>query len=130
MFRAITRQELVDALRYIKCHGACGPDGVYNDALLQLPRAARTALLRTFNRSLSRGIVPREWKRGTIVPFLKPGKPAGKVESCRPITLASTIAKLMERIMHGRLRHLLTSENQAGFRAGMSATDVRCLCGL
>ncbi|KNH04715.1 hypothetical protein XU18_4080 [Perkinsela sp. CCAP 1560/4] len=54
MFRAITRQELVDALRYIKCHRACGPDGVYNEALLQLPRAARTALLRTFNRSLSR----------------------------------------------------------------------------
>ncbi|KNH07224.1 Tbingi protein [Perkinsela sp. CCAP 1560/4] len=124
MFRAITRQELVDALRYIKCHRACGPDDVYNEALLQLPRAARTALLRTFNRSLSRGIVPHEWKRGTIVPFLKPGKPAGKVESYRPITLTSTIAKLMERIIHGRLRHLVTSENQAGFRAGMSATDV------
>ncbi|KNH05147.1 hypothetical protein XU18_1574 [Perkinsela sp. CCAP 1560/4] len=124
MFRAISRQELVDALRNIKCHRACGPDDVYNEALLQLPRAARTALLRTFNRSLSRGIVPREWKRGTIVPFLKPGKPAGKVESYRPITLTSTIAKLMERIIHGRLRHLVTSENQAGFRAGMSATDV------
>ena len=124
MFRTITRQELVDALRYIKCHRACGPDDVYNEALLQLPRAARTALLRTFNRSLSRGIVPHEWKRGTIVPFLKPGRPAGKVESYRPITLTSTIAKLMERIIHGRLRHLVTSENQAGFRAGMSATDV------
>ena len=124
MFRTITRQELVDALRHIKCHRACGPDDVYNEALLQLPRAARTALLRTFNWSLSRGIVPHEWKRGTIVPFLKPGKPAGKVESYRPITLTSTIAKLMERIIHGRLRHLVTSENQAGFRAGMSATDV------
>ena len=114
MFRAITRQELVDALRYIKCHRACGPDDVYNEALLQLPRAARTALLRTFNWSLARGIVPREWKRGTIVPFLKPGKPAGKLESYRPITLTSTIAKLMERIIQGRLRHLVTSELPCG----------------
>ena len=60
-----------------------------------------------------------------IVDFcIDEGKPAGKVESYRPITLTSTIAKLMERIIHGRLRHLVTSENQAGFRAGMSATDV------
>ena len=69
-----------------------------------------TALLRTFNRSLSRGMVPREWRRGTIVPLLKPGKPAGRVESYRPVTLASTVAELMERILHGRLTARQVSE--------------------
>ena len=124
LLRAITEQELHDALRFTKCHRACGPDDVYNEALLQLPKLARTALLRTFNRSLSRGIVPRAWKSGTIVPFLKPGKPAGRVDSYRPVTLTSAIAKLMERILHGRLKHHATSVHQAGFRAGMSTTDV------
>ena len=97
---------------------------MYNEVLLQLPKLARTALLPTFNRSLSRGIVPRAWKSGTIVPFLKPGKPAGRVDSYRPVTLTSAIAKLMERILHGRLKHHATSVHQAGFRAGMSTTDV------
>ncbi|KNH05196.1 hypothetical protein XU18_3759, partial [Perkinsela sp. CCAP 1560/4] len=104
LLRAITEQELHDALRFTKCHRACGPDDVYNEALLQLPKLARTALLRTFNRSLSRGIVPRAWKSGTIVPFLKPGKPAGRVDSYRPVTLTSAIAKLMERILHEHQR--------------------------
>ncbi|KNH06188.1 Tbingi protein [Perkinsela sp. CCAP 1560/4] len=113
------------SLRHIKCHRhTCGPDDVYNEALVHLPKVERTALLRTFNRSLSRGMVPREWRRATIVPLLKPGKPAGRVESYRPITLTSTIAKLMERILHGRLRHLVQSDSQAGFRAGMSSTDA------
>ena len=30
----------------------------------------------------------------------------------------------MERILHGRLKHHATSVHQAGFRAGMSTTDV------
>ena len=124
MFRAITRQELASALRRISYATACGPDDVYNEALAHLPKIARVALLRTFNRSLSRGMVPREWRRGTIVPLLKPGKPAGRVESYRPVTLTSTVAKLMERILHGRLRHLVQSDSQAGFRADRSSTDA------
>ncbi|KNH04817.1 hypothetical protein XU18_4005 [Perkinsela sp. CCAP 1560/4] len=124
MFRAITRQELASALRRISYATACGPDDVYNEALVHLPKVARTALLRTFNRSLSRGMVPREWRRRTIFPLLKPGKPAGRVESYRPVTLTSTVAKLMERILHGRLRHLVQSDSQAGFRADRSSTDA------
>ena len=121
---AISRQELDGALKCVSCHTACGPDEVYNEALVQLPRVARTALLRMFNRSLSKGIVPREWKSGTIFPLLKPGKPVGPVESYRPVTLTSTVAKLMERIIHGRIKHLVTSDNQAGFRASRSTTDA------
>ena len=124
LLRALTRHELNVALGCMSHATACGPDDVYNEALAHLPKIARVALLRTFNRSLSRGIVPREWKRGTIVPILKPGKPSGRVDSYRPVTLTSTLAKLMERILHGRLRHLVQSDNQAGFRADRSSTDA------
>ena len=58
------------------------------------------------------------------MPLLKPGKKTGKVESYRPVTLTSTMGKLMERIVKNRLKHLVQSDTQAGFREGRSTTDA------
>ena len=120
----ISGTELRAALKRVSCGTAAGPDDVYNEALMHLQKIAFKQLLRCFNRSLAKGIVPRHWKRGIIVPLLKPGKPAGVAESYRPITLTSVVAKLMERVLQGRLTHLVQSDRQAGFRAGRSTTDA------
>ena len=48
LLRPISRQELEDAIKCVTLHTACGPDDVYNEALANLPKVARTALLRTF----------------------------------------------------------------------------------
>ena len=121
---AITETELRRAMKHISCGTAAGPDDVHNEALLQLPKIAVKQLLRCFNRSLAKGIVPKHWKRGVIVPLLKPGKRAGVAESYRPVTLTSVVAKLMERVLQGRLSHLVHSDHQAGFRPGRSTTDA------
>jgi hypothetical protein len=82
-------------------------------------------LLSVMNKSLVGGIVPLSWHQGTIIPLLKPQKPATELSSYRPITLTSTLCKLMERVLAERLvKQVPLSDTQAGFRKGWSTTDV------
>ena len=58
---------------------------------------------------------------GVIIPLLKSGKPASKVESYRPVCLTSCLAKTMERMIASRLQHMAEErgwwcQEQAGFR--------------
>ena len=63
-----------------------------------------------------------------ISPILKPGKPAGEFESWCPIALTSCLAKVLERMVANRLKHLAESRGmwnpmQAGFWAQRSYED-------
>ena len=124
-FRPITKEELSAALSTLATHSAAGPDNVHNDSLIHLPPIGTRMLLSIMNKSLSRGIVPSSWRQGTIIPLLKPQKPANELSSYRPITLTSTLCKLMERVLAERLvEQVPLSDTQAGFRKGWSTTDV------
>jgi hypothetical protein len=63
-----------------------------------------------------------------IIPLLKSGKPAEKVDSFRPVSLTSCIAKTLERMVAARLHYLAEcrgwwSCKQAGFRRLHSTED-------
>lgn len=121
----ITPQELKKAFASLQNGAAAGPDDIYNDALKQMGRHGNRLILRLFNKSLHSGRVPASWRTGEIVPILKPNKDAAKLESYRPITLTSSIGKLMERVLAARLQPVVDScQNQFGFRSGMSTTDT------
>jgi hypothetical protein len=58
---------------------------------------------------------------GTIIPLLKAKKSASELSSYRPVSLTSTLAKTMEKVVSARLNWYLETQNllspaQAGFR--------------
>ena len=109
-----------------------GHDNVANAFLKRLPAPFLDQLLYVFNVSYMTGVVPDDWKIGTICPIPKPGKNPLAVTGYRPITLLSSVGKLMERMLKVRLEHFLESNGvfscyQTGFRRGRSTADALVL---
>ena len=112
----------------MKAKGAPVRDNISSRFLKALGPIALSYLLDIINESWSYGRCPSSWREAVIVPLLKKGKPARKVDSFRPVSLTSCIAKTMERMVASRLSYLAESngwwsEEQAGFRCMMSCED-------
>ncbi|CCD20778.1 reverse transcriptase (RNA-dependent DNA polymerase), partial [Trypanosoma vivax Y486] len=126
-FQPITEAELDVALRELSSGTAPGDDEIHCEELKQLGRVSRRCILRLFNYSLRTGQVPAKWRQGIIVPLLKPNKPANSMASFRQVTPASTLRKLMERIVARRVRDCIEDKlqpQQAGFRPARSTLDT------
>ncbi|XP_060843930.1 uncharacterized protein LOC132923934 [Rhopalosiphum padi] len=112
-----------------KCNSKSpGPDGIPYSFLQNLGTKSKESLLRIYNNIWSTGIIPREWKRGTVIPLPKPGKNKYTTEGYRPITLLNTMAKILEKIINNRLIWFLEknkhiSNKQSGFRRSRSTLD-------
>jgi hypothetical protein len=67
------------------------------------------------------GYFPTIWKVAKVIPIDKPNKPPSDVNSYRPISLLSSLSKLLERIIASRLtkfvnQNHLIPDTQFGFR--------------
>lgn len=117
-----TMKELDFALQ--KATGkSVGPDEIGYPMIKNLPEVGKRALLDAINKEWTEGTFPDEWRQGFVVPIPKGSGPANAVNSYRPITLTSCMAKLMERMVNRRLvEHLETNQRldqrQHAFRAG------------
>jgi ribonuclease HI len=124
-------REFEAALDASKTRGAEGPDGICPRFLKGLGQVARGFALECLNQSWMEGKCPQSWRNAVIVPILKGGKPAGCIDSYRPISLTSCFGKLLERMIANRLKHLAESlglwvDEQAGFR-GLRSTEDQVL---
>ena len=131
MEKDFTRQELERGIGALKLGKAPGPDEIRPEYLKHLPDTAKEQLLAIFNHSWRSTWIPQQWRTATIIPILKKGKDASKVENYRPIALTSHLGKCMERLVANRLTWWLETNHkispyQAGFRAGRSTMD-QCL---
>ena len=72
-----------------------------------LPRRSLTALLCLYNEVWRTGNFPQAWRHSVIVPVLKAGKDKQNLSSYRPISLTSTVGKIMERLVKDRLMYYL-----------------------
>ena len=52
-----------------------------------------------FNLSLKEGVVPSEWKEANVILLFKKGSRNKYNENYRPVSLASVICKLLERLI-------------------------------
>ena len=91
-------------------------------------RYASKTFLSLLNQSWLSGRLPSSWKKATVIPIPKKGIPSSAPSSYRPISLTSTLCKLLERVVAGRLRLFLERRNlfnssQAGFRKGRGCAD-------
>lgn len=80
-----------------------------------------------FNRILSEGKFPNQWKIACVIPIFKSGNKKS-VSNYRPISLLPLIGKLFEKLLHRRIYHFLNDKNffsplQCGFRPFLSTTD-------
>ena len=127
-----TTEEVCRLLSTVKIKTASGPDGISSHMLRNTFSAIAPSLMDMFNSSLSKDIVPAEWKLSNITPLFKGKGDPSCVANYKPISLLSLPSKILEWIIHNRLLdHLLLnnflSNCQFGFCPG-SSTQEALLC--
>ena len=96
---------------------ATGPDGIPATLLKETADVITPSLCRLFNKSISSGSLPDEWKTANIVQVYKKGDNEN-AENYRPISLLCIISKILERCVLNNIKyHLLEIINvyQHGF---------------
>src|SRR6218665_1234811 len=111
------------AIQRCKKNTSPGEDGISYEILVKLPHLSPQALLKLYNLTWEKGLLPSSWKRAIVTPILKPNKPAHEhtCSSYRPIALTSVLCKVMERLVCDRLSwHMdaigLFNRHKSGFR--------------
>ena len=86
----------------MKQKGAPGRDRIAPRFFNALGPVALSFLLAIVNDSWFSGTCPPSWKEAIMIPVLKKEKPACKIDSFRPISLTSCMAKTMEIMVANR----------------------------
>lgn len=125
-FSHITPEEVHRVITSLPNRKTPGSDNITNELLKLSSSAISQSLSELFNKSLSEGVFPSDWKLATISPVLKDGKDPTKPVSYRPIALLSCVSKLFERLVHDQLmkfcfHHDVLPREQFGFLKGRSA---------
>ena len=82
---------------------APGLDGITYSVIKFLSTVSSNPVLKLFNMIWMGGPIPAEWKKSVIIPIPKPGRPG----QFRPISLTSCLCKFFEKIVLGRLLHII-----------------------
>ena len=98
-----TKCELKQVLRKIKLKKAPGPDKIHGEMLKRLGAAGKDVLLKLINSTWKKGQIPKAWKAAHVIPIPKKGKDHKLASSFRPISLASCVGKVAERLTNQRL---------------------------
>jgi hypothetical protein len=106
-------------LQKLNANKAFGPDGISPKLLKEGSSELAPSLTKLFNRSLQDGKFPKLWKRANVIPLHK--KQARSIlTNYRPVSLLSTVGKVMEKLVFKRLfdyfrENFLISLWQSGF---------------
>ena len=120
--------ELQRVLKTVNVRSSPGCDDIPFSFFKHCPDSVINHVLKIINLSWESNTIPQTWKTSIIKPILKSNKPASDISSYRPISLAPSFSKLIEKMITIRLtwylqkNHLLNS-NQAGFRKSFSTSD-------
>lgn len=114
-----TAGEVYEAIRKKKS-SASGPDGISFSLLQGLGMSVAKPLAALFNLSLISGKVPHDWKEANVYPLFKGGDKR-LLRNYRPISLTSSVCKVMEGILKKQLTSFLEDtgfilDTQHGFR--------------
>jgi len=112
--------EMVKAkLAKLKMNKAPGVDLVGTRMLIELADEISYTVAELFNKSLSSGDIPQDWKLANITPIFKKGKKASTA-NYRPVSLTVNLCKVFESLVRDRMiEHLekfkLIKDTQHGF---------------
>ena len=116
-----TPAQTLEAIKKSKSSRAIGPDGLSPIMLKNIGPNAINYLTNIFNICMETSVIPNIWKTGKIIPLLKPGKPADKGSSYRPVSLLSPAIKILEALILPAVTEAVElADHQHGFRKGRS----------
>ena len=123
----ITTEEVKDTLSNLPVGKACGPDGVNNHVLKECATELSFPLSVLFNMSIKSKTFPTIWKEANVTPIFKKDDPSNP-SNYRPISLLSTVGKVMEKIIFKHVFNYLRDHNilsplQSGFIPGDSTVN-------
>ena len=91
------------AALWLSLNSAAGPDGIEGSVLRQLASALCLPIYIIFQQSLSQCIFASAWKSADVVPIYKGKGSRNQASSYRPISLSSTIGKILECIVRDQI---------------------------
>lgn len=120
--------EVKKTIAGLKSSYSSGWDGINNIVLKQCKDIVAPILAHICNLSMTSGIFPDCLKMANVCPIYKSGNPL-QITNYRPISLLSSVSKILEKIVNKRLlwfleRHGLLANNQYGFRQNRSTEDA------
>ena len=84
-----------------------GPDNIPNSLLKKCASVICSPVASIFNASVNQGTVPTLWKCADVVPIAKISKPMSVDSDLRPISLITTLSKVLEDFVFGWLRPII-----------------------
>jgi hypothetical protein len=120
--------EVKSLINNLKTDCSVGLDLISADILKTFVDILVLPITHICNLALSTGIFPSAFKKSRITPIYKSGS-KDCINNYRPISILSTLSKILERIMNNRLiKYLedqkLLAQAQFGFRVGKSTADA------
>ena len=121
-------EEVCSLLEHLNTNKASGSDGIDAIYLKLGSKAIAPSLSGIFNRSLTTGIFPSEWKIARVTPVFKSGSRSDPA-NYRPVSLLPIVSKLLEKRVFEALNHHFESNSilpdcQFGFRKARSTVDA------
>jgi hypothetical protein len=118
-------EEIDEIVKKLKNNKAPGPDKITNRLIKKLPKRGLDYIQFIINSCLRLNYFPTTWKAASVIPIPKPNKNRTDPASYRPISLLSSISKILEKVMLNRLQrhidhHKIIPDEQCGFRKGLS----------
>ena len=129
--RPTTQQEIEKLIDKLENKSSSGHDDISNRLLKKLKTSISAPLQTIFNKSLMTGVFPDLMKKGDVVPLYK-AREKYLTTNYTPISLLTTISKILEKIMYTRTYTFLTECNQLykgqyGFRSHHSTENATVL---
>ena len=121
-FSSITETSILNVIKKLKPKTSSGVDCVSNKLLKRIAPIIISPLHYLINLSLETGFVPQQMKVSKIIPLYKTGSgDKSNFSNYRPISILSSFAKLIEKIVCSQLmyylnNHRLLYKHQYGFR--------------
>lgn len=128
IFPPTTPEEIKKTINSMKNKRAATDDGISVKILENLPNEALATLSDVVNISFQTGLFPSCFKVAKVIPLYKGGDRSSP-SNYRPISLLSTLSKVVESLVKRRLmefiaRHAILSTDQYGFQPNRNTSDA------
>ena len=123
----VTPYAVFRQLSCISVRKSSGPDDIPNWVLRDFAFALSEPICTIFNYSIQHGIVPALWKMANVVPIPKAHPPRSIENDLRPISLTSTLSKVLEAFVGRWMLNSLVNKfdcRQFGALRGRSTTHA------
>ena len=128
VFSRVTPNTLLQVAQNLKPKSSWGPDNISSRLLKEILPIIATPLCYLYNLSFQTGYIPPRFKLAKVIPIYKSGN-KHLFTNYRPISLLSSLSKLLEKIVVKQMYAFLYANNilykhQYGFRKAHSTTHA------